>query len=118
MSLPDQAIRKAIANPSDVLTYVKNQVIEQNIITPIYGRYLFDHEWDLAIILDACRYDVAKSEIGNHELDIGEPKKIYSVASNSALWIERTFAAASSKQLNSTGYISGNDLPTGYPQRN
>lgn len=82
MSLPDQAIRKAIVNPKDVLTYLKKPVIGQNIITPIYGRYLFDHEWDLAIILDACRYDVAESEIGNHELDIGEPKKIYSAASN------------------------------------
>lgn len=108
MRFPENPVRKAIQNPSDVASWLHNQVLEAHIVTPMKARYLFDSEWDLAIILDACRYDLA-AEIGmNHTIKLGEPKKVYSVASNSADWIDRTFNSAPDGILSETAYISGN----------
>ena len=116
MSLPNSPISKAIKNPSDALTWMHNRILEQRIVTPLKSRYLFDHEWDLVVILDACRYDLAATRGASHPIGLGSPERAYSVASNSALWVSRTFGAADPHQLASTAYITGNVFTDRLPE--
>jgi len=106
--VPDKPVSKVIRNPSKAYTWIRNRIIEERIVTPLRARYLFDFDWDVAVILDACRYDLAASQGTEHPINLGEPGKAYSAASNSADWIRRTFGRASADELQNTAYITGN----------
>ena len=80
----------------------------ERLLTRLHGRYLFDHAWDLAVVLDACRYDLAAEREQSHPNELGDPKRVYSVGSHSADWIERTFEAASDSAVSKTAYVSAN----------
>lgn len=108
MNIPDHPISKAVRNPAKAVTWIKNRIIEEQIVTPLRARYLFDHNWEVAIILDACRYDLAVTRGVKHPICLDAPERVYSVASNSADWIRRTFESASANELDRTAYITGN----------
>ena len=65
------------------------------------GRHVFDHEWDVLVVLDACRYDMYESVVGS-----GEP--VLSLASTSTEWMRETFAEKYSDEVQTTAYISAN----------
>ena len=77
-------------------------------VTRLRGRYLFDHGWDLAIVLDGCRHDLAGEVTPGHPVGLGVPRAVYSVGSYSADWIERTFKNAPERVLAGTAYVSAN----------
>lgn len=65
------------------------------------GHHVYDHEWDVLVILDACRYDMYREIV-----DAGEP--VLSVASTSTEWIDVTFDDQYEKKVANTAYISAN----------
>lgn len=80
-------IRKGLANPRAAMEYVGTRSLwwfwRRHQVTNIY-----DREWDVVVVLDACRYDLFE-EVGWDRPQSVEP--IYSVASMTGDWMERTF---------------------------
>jgi hypothetical protein len=80
------------------------------ISEPIFPRTnIFEREWELCIILDACRLDLMKT-VGP-EFDFIRPNNInyiWSVESNSLEWMQQTFRDLPNEELEATAYVSGN----------
>ena len=106
MNIPDRPIQKAVNRPWEAITYAFDQIlsIPESYFSRAVGWQPFQHDWDVLVILDACRYDIAVEQ----GTSLGSPKRIYSLGANSPTWIQRTFQLATEAQLNSTGYISAN----------
>jgi len=85
-------VRKGLNNPRAAAEYVGTRVFWW-----LYRRHqvtnLYDRDWDVAIILDACRYDLFESVDWDRPQSVGS---IYSVASMTGDWMERTFGGAAS----------------------
>ena len=64
--------------------------------TPVYER-----DWDVLVILDACRYDMYQRVVGPSE-------SITSVASTSTEWMRKTFADRYDDEIARTAYVSAN----------
>jgi len=52
--------------------------------------HVFDRDWDVLVVLDACRVDLLRSVAGEYDFVTGD-QTIYSVAPTSKLWLNRTF---------------------------
>ena len=66
-----------------------------------YGRPIWDDDWDICLVLDACRWDLVP-EVDNDRLtDEWE----YSVASSSGEWIPKTFE---DRDTTDTAYVTAN----------
>lgn len=71
------------------------------------GTHIYDEEWDLLIILDACRVDVLESVAD--EYDFIEPVGTrWSIGSHSHEWLTKTFTEDYKKDISETAYVSGN----------
>lgn len=71
-----------------------------------HGDCIFQYDWDICIILDACRYDLLMSV--KDEFDwIRNVEKKHSIASESQKWMKRTFLF---EDLSNIDYICGNPL--------
>jgi hypothetical protein len=66
------------------------------------GDLIWDREWDVLLVLDACRADVFREHVG-------EVETIDSIGSTSQTWISRTFGK---DDLNDVGYVTGNPFST------
>lgn len=80
-------LKKGIQNPRAAIEYVGTRILwwawRRHQIT-----HLYDRDWDVAIVLDACRCDLFQSANWTVPKSV-EP--IYSVASMTGDWMERTF---------------------------
>lgn len=65
------------------------------------GRPVYEREWDVLVVLDACRYDMYRRLIGQSEATL-------SVASTSTVWMNRTFDDRYADEIQATAYISAN----------
>ncbi|QSG14973.1 hypothetical protein [Halapricum desulfuricans] len=65
------------------------------------GAHVFDREWDVLVILDACRHDM-------YERRVQKCQSIWSVAGSSAEWMRKTFNEASPEVLKNTAYVTSN----------
>jgi hypothetical protein len=68
---------------------------------------IWEKEWDVLIVLDACRYDLmtdVESEF-NFLQDRGE---LVSTASSTVGWVETNFAEDYATKLSKTAYVTGN----------
>lgn len=65
------------------------------------GTPIYDREWDVVVILDACRYDLYQEVVGGAQ-------KHRSPASMSERWMQRTFSTKYSTQMANTAYVTGN----------
>lgn len=70
-----------------------------------YGENVYDREWDVLIVLDACRWDLMEEVMDEYKF-LTENQKFNSVASTSSEWLEKTFNHKEETQK--TSYISGN----------
>src|SRR6056297_1142886 len=70
-----------------------------------YGTPVFEREWDVLVILDACRADMMQAVADEYDLD-GEG--IYSNASYSKSWMERNFTPQYDDEKRKTAYVTGN----------
>lgn len=71
------------------------------------GRNIYEEDWDLLIVLDACRVDTIREVADDYEFieDIGS---MWSVGSQSAEWMSNTFTESYRDEIETTSYISAN----------
>lgn len=70
-----------------------------------YGENVFDREWDVLVVLDACRSDLLASVAPDIEF-LGEVKTVRSVGSCSSEWLEKTFPER--PETTRTAMVTGN----------
>lgn len=72
-----------------------------------YGTPVYDREWDLLVVLDACRADLLSEVADDYEFLSTE--STYAPASTSAEWMEKCFLPSRYRgAVRTTGYVSGN----------
>ncbi|ACV47334.1 MULTISPECIES: hypothetical protein [Halomicrobium] len=71
------------------------------------GTNIYEHEWDVLVILDACRVDALKS-IENEYSWLNGTDEIWSVGSSSHEWMANTFRKEYLKDIRGTGLITSN----------
>lgn len=86
--------------------------VTRNFAREIYnpGTPVWERDWDVLLILDACRLDLMKEVAGEYSFIGGSENvdSLWSIASMSDDWIERTFDEAYREDVESTAYVSGN----------
>lgn len=80
------------------------------------GRNIYESEWDLLIILDACRVDALREVADEYDF-IKDVDSVWSVGSQSAEWIANTFTESWRDNIRKTTYISGNGYSAGILKR-
>lgn len=78
------------------------------IPTPTHGNNVYSKEWDTLIILDACRPDILQDLSPEYDYLPDTIQTNYSVGSQSLEWIQNTFTAEYSEQIENTTYITAN----------
>ncbi|MGB9956469.1 PglZ domain-containing protein [Haloferax prahovense] len=68
---------------------------------------IFDRDWDLMIVLDACRLDLM-CEVEQEFEFIQSVDYIYSVGSKTTEWMRNTFSKKYSQPIKDTTYVCGN----------
>jgi hypothetical protein len=71
------------------------------------GTNVYDREWDLLILLDACRVDLI-AEVADDYPFLDKPDELTSVGSSSLEWLEGTFTDERAVEMRETAYITGN----------
>lgn len=71
------------------------------------GENVYNQDWDLLIILDACRVDALTELEGEYEF-ISDVDEMPSVGSTSAEWIQNTFVEDYLDEIRSTSYVTAN----------
>lgn len=71
------------------------------------GVNVFSREWDVCLVLDACRTDLL-AEVADEYEWLRYDETIWSVGATSPEWIERTFGNAPEETLRSAGYVTWN----------
>lgn len=72
-----------------------------------FGTNVFESDWDLLVVLDACRVDTLR-EVADEYTFIETVDTRWSIGSQSAEWMANTFSESHREQVNNTTYISGN----------
>lgn len=71
------------------------------------GDNIYEDDWDVLLILDACRVDLLQEVSGEYPfLDVIETRR--SVGSTSAEWMDNTFTAKHQDAVANTIYVTGN----------
>ncbi|MDR5657393.1 hypothetical protein RH831_09395 [Halodesulfurarchaeum sp. HSR-GB] len=68
---------------------------------------IWDYDWDLLVVLDACRPEWMRAVKGEYDF-INTIETIHSVGSHSEEWISNTFASEHSNQMAKSAYVTGN----------
>lgn len=72
-----------------------------------YGLPVYERNWDLLVVLDACRADLL-AEVVN-EYDFLNDESVFAAASTSAEWMEKCFLPEPyHNEVHRTSYVSGN----------
>ena len=71
------------------------------------GENIFTSDWDLCIILDACRYDLLLEVAGEYSF-LSDPASKISVDSKTDAWTRKTFSRANVSHLENTTYVTAN----------
>lgn len=79
------------------------------------GENIFDTDWDVCIILDACRYDLFIESVDKYHF-IDDPVSKISVDSKTDAWTRKTFSRANASDLRGVYYISANPFSREIPE--
>ena len=71
------------------------------------GTNVFEREWDLLVVLDACRVDAMRAVAPEFDF-VDEVGSIWSVGSSSHEWLCKTFTAEYRDEIAETVYVSTN----------
>ena len=71
------------------------------------GENVFTSDWDLCVILDACRYDLLLEVAGKYSF-LSDPTSKISVDSKTDAWTRKTFSRADVSHLENTTYVTAN----------
>jgi len=108
MRLPNSPISKALSNPREAYNWIRTNLgraIIEDLFTRFYARNPFDYNWDVLVVLDACRYDIVND---SYPTVWGTPERVISLGWGSRVWLERIFGRTSEDILSETVYISAN----------
>lgn len=76
------------------------------------GTTIWERDWDVLCVLDACRLDLMREVCADDAYGFlpapNEVGDLWSVASQSAEWMDRTFAPAYREEMARTAYVTGN----------
>jgi len=95
-------LAKGIRNPKQAATWTKNSIL--NWWVNRNAPDLFDQEWDVLIVLDACRVDTLREEVSDRE-NYDKVDSITSMASHSFRWLSYYREELTSENV---AYVSGN----------
>jgi hypothetical protein len=71
------------------------------------GRNVYERDWDLLIVLDACRVDVLEAVADGYDF-IGSINRVLSVGSHSREWLAGTFTERWREEVARTAMVTGN----------
>lgn len=71
------------------------------------GTNVYERDWDLLVVLDACRTDLLREVAPNYEF-IGDVESIESVGSMSEEWLVKTFMPEYADELRDTVHVTAN----------
>ncbi|KAA9409949.1 hypothetical protein EGO51_09080 [Haloarcula hispanica] len=89
---------------------VYRKIIEQVRRVQPAGDNIYDYDWDLLIVVDACRLDLMQEVATDYDY-IPEVNTVWSVDSTTALWMQRTFKK---RDTSDTTYICSNPFSADY----
>lgn len=69
--------------------------------------YILNEEWDILIVLDACRFDLMCEIASNYEY-IGDIESHTSAATSTTAWSSRNFRSNFEDELRETAYVTAN----------
>lgn len=72
-----------------------------------FGKNVYSEDWELLIILDACRVDTLESVADEYDF-IDNVRSLTSVGSTSSEWLAKTMVHDHLDQIGETAYITGN----------
>ncbi|MFC7135342.1 MULTISPECIES: hypothetical protein [Salinibaculum] len=91
---------------SETSSYIKGQGFKlYTVFLPQQG--LFEEEWEVAVILDACRPDTLREVSADFDW-LPEFDTKYSVGPDSPTWMDRTFSGVDETLLSETAYVTAN----------
>lgn len=101
-------ILKAVRAPSAAIEYSwkeSKRIIDRNF--PFWTN-VFERDWDVLVVLDACRYDLFTEFVSEHQVYqyINDISSIRSVGSTTRHWIPRTFTGAPESLVSNTHYVT------------
>jgi len=73
-----------------------------------YGTPVFDHDWDLLVVLDSCRADLMQRVAPEYDFLPDEVPTTYSVGSYTAEWMDKNFGADRRPEMAETVHVTGN----------
>lgn len=71
------------------------------------GENVFEKDWDILLLLDACRVDALEAVAEEYSF-INNVGSILSVGSSSEEWLANTFTTEYQETVNDTAYLSAN----------
>ena len=94
-----------IQNPWRHAFIAANQQVVRTIGNP--GRPIYEPDWDVLVILDACRVDLME-EVADEYAFLDHIGRFRSRGSKTPDWMERNFTADYADEMARTAYIAGN----------
>ena len=91
----------------DSLRPVYNKGLSQYSRFKDPGTPIYDREWDLLVILDACRLDVMQEVAGSYSF-IENVDVFRSLDSTTEFWMKKNFTAQYADEMAETTYVCGN----------
>lgn len=86
---------------------IASEIAHRYLISGEEQTSVWDKEWDVLIVLDACRAEWLSTVASEFEF-ITEVDSIYSVGGHSAEWIDRTFDDQYSQSIKDCAYVTAN----------
>ncbi|WP_256300702.1 hypothetical protein [Haloarchaeobius salinus] len=86
----------------------------REVVSRSYLRYarsldaddMFAEDWDMLVVLDACRADLWDEVAGDYDLPTGESR--ISPGGTSTEWLDSTFGSRDADELGDVGYVTAN----------
>lgn len=100
----DRSIPRRVAEPLYYLYVACFLSITQHVP---YGTNVYDRDWDLLIVLDACRVDALREVADEYEF-ISEVGSMRSVGSTSFEWLNHTFSTDYRDEVRRTTHVTRN----------
>jgi hypothetical protein len=91
----------------NALRPVKHKILSGGNVFHDRGLSIYERDWDLLVILDACRYDLML-EVADEYDWIQSPTAERSLDSTTALWMRRNFTDQWREAMAKTTYVCGN----------
>lgn len=97
---------KGLRNPKKAYRYIAQEGY-LHYLNKNQAKNVFDRNWDILVVLDACRVDLLESVSEEYSF-IEDIEQMVSVGSQSEEWMEKTFTSSYADMLSNTVVVTGN----------